>query len=154
MKVVRNDLSRFLKKIKKVQKAQSELTATLAEMGVEIAETLYSASNFHPTIEIEQKNANQASIVFNHYAIALHEFGTGAYSAYPDNNKLPKSGVPITGKWTYYYDSPYKTTKNGKKGWYFNKTFTVGEPAHAEIYYTARELKKNIILIAKSIIEE
>lgn len=152
MKVIKNDLNRFLKKINKVQSLKAEnLVNTIAEHGKKIAEFEYSASDFTPTITIEAAG-NKADIVFQHEALAFHEFGTGAYAQYPDVNKLPQHGVPITGRWQYYYDSPYKVTIGGQKGWFFGSIFSTGTPAHAEIFYTAEALKDDIPYIVKNLL--
>lgn len=152
MKVLRNDLERFLKKLNKIKSLKPEnLVETIAEHGKKIAEFEYSAGGFMPAISVEA-NGKRADIVFQHEALAFHEFGTGAYAQYPDQSKLPQSGVPITGSWQYYYDSPYKVTIGGKMGWFYGATFTTGTPAHAEIFYTAQALKDDIPYIVKDLL--
>ena len=146
--ILRNDLPRFLEKLENYKKivssSKDDVAHALAEHGAEIAEYEYMASGYMPEIRVEDKGDGAADIVFAREDIAFHEFGTGAYATYPDPSKLPKSGVPITGKWTYYYPNPQtKRTIGGQHGWFFGKTFTTGQNAHAEIYYTAEALKKD-----------
>lgn len=146
--IIQNDLVRFLDKVKNLQKAVSpnkdNMATALAEHGAMIARYEYATSGFMPTISVETTGSGQSDIVFSKEGLAYHEFGTGAYATYPDESKLPKSGVPITGKWEYYYPNPKtKRTIGGQKGWFFGKTFSTGQPAHAEIYYTAKALRKD-----------
>lgn len=71
--------------------------------------------------------------------VAYIEFGTGEYAKNTYEGTLPTQGVPLTGSWTYYYDSRYKRTAKvdfddkdagksqqsnkyyGKKGWFTTK---------------------------------
>lgn len=152
--ILRNDLPRFLDKLKNCEKIVSSdkdnIAHTLAEHGAKIAEYEYVASGYMPSIRVEDRGNGAADIVFAREDIAFHEFGTGAYATYPDPSKLPKSGVPITGSWQYYYPNPKtKRTIGGQKGWFYGRTFSTGQPAHAEIYYTAKALRKDAPHIIK-----
>lgn len=86
--------------------------------------------------------------------VAYTEFGTGEYArgTYPGN--LPVEGVPITGAWEYYYDSPYKrAAKSGDLGWYYGGHFVTGQPAGAQLWRASSETKKMAKDIAMKIIE-
>lgn len=155
MKVGANDLNRFLNKLKKIEKVEPQMALAIAKRGVEIAEKEYAVSGFPANISIVEHSKEEATIEFSGDGISFHEFGTGYYAqnTYPDESKLPKSGVPITGSWQYYYDNSFtKTTINGEKGWIKpNGEFTIGQPAHAEIYYTALQLRQEMANIAKDV---
>jgi hypothetical protein len=77
-------------------------------------------------------------------AIAFFEFGTGEVGrgTYPDNTKLPQSGVPITGDWEYYYPSGSKETKDGVKGWRWGAAFVKGNKAEAEMWRTSQYIQR------------
>lgn len=141
--VVRNDLGRFLDKIKSsadmnkgiAQKALKKVV----DKGVELAQNNYEMINVDIYYQID---GNTAKITAKKDGIAYIEYGTGLVgqsSGYPQEY-LPKTGVPITNSWQYYYDSPYKI--NG--GWYFGHTFTRGQVAGMQMYDTVKQLNEYI----------
>lgn len=141
--VVRNDLGRFLDKIKSsadVNKgiAQKALKKVVYK-GVELAQNNYEMINVDIYYQID---GNTAKITAKKDGIAYIEYGTGLVgqsSGYPQEY-LPKTGVPKTNSWQYYYDSPYKI--NG--GWKFGHTFTRGQVAGMQMYNTVKQLNEYI----------
>ena len=141
--VVRNDLGRFLDKIKlsaNVNKgiAQKALKKVVYK-GVELAQNNYEMINVDIYYQID---GNTAKITAKKDGIAYIEYGTGLVgqsSGYPQEY-LPKTGVPKTNSWQYYYDSPHKV--NG--GWYFGHTFTRGQVAGMQMYNTVKQLNEYI----------
>lgn len=147
--VKKNNLQRYLQKLENVSKINiAETTASiLVEKGVEYAQQEYAGSK-HTNVEGEVKDTNgtitasrEASSKSYRDGLMYIEYGTGLVGKGTYEGELPTSGVPITGNWEYYYDSPHK--KNG--GWYLkNGVFTRGRVAGNQMYRTAKSLKEYI----------
>jgi hypothetical protein len=91
-------------------------------------------------------------VVAEREGLAYIEFGTGRVgqqSNYP-NDKLPQSGVPITGNWEYYYPSEHKITKDGEEGWMLGSNFVKGQSAGMQMYRTSQRLRQEISSIIKN----
>ena len=138
--VKKNNLQRYLQKLENVSKINiAETTASiLVEKGVEYAQQEYAGSK-QTKIQGEVKDTN-GTITASREGLMFIEYGTGLVGKGTYEGELPTSGVPITGNWEYYYDSPRK--KNG--GWYFGSTFTRGRVAGMQMYRTAKSLKNYI----------
>lgn len=152
----------FFMKIKSrkesIDKIMSEETTNriaqeIADNGAEIARELFFGHDV--SVTSSQASGGQASIIAKGDQIAYIEFGTGEYAKGTYKGELPKSGVPKTGKWEYYYPSPYKKIgKYGNKGWWHNKKFHVGRPAGAQMWQTAQEIREVSNSIAAEVIKD
>ena len=146
-------LMNFKNKLQKYSSLNTSLTNEVAEQiairGEQIAQQEYSSDKVQ--IYHENLGSGKSRVVVKRKGIAYIEFGTGDIgknSNYPEEN-LPKEGVPITGKWQYYYEpSDSKATVNGVRGWYWGKNFTAGRPAGMQMYKTSQKLKTEMAGIA------
>lgn len=150
MAVVRkNTLGRFLNKLERVQKYdfdKTSLAEEIADIGIEIAREEYDKYKGEDVQVDAIVNNDSVEIIAQGEGLAFREFGTGRVgqrSGYPVEY-LPKSDVPITGNWQYYYDSPDKVTVNGKEGWFFGKTFTEGQDAGMQMFLTSQRLQNEL----------
>lgn len=137
----------------------------IAEEGEKIATDKYLGTSVQVIPHSEAVNG-ETSIIARGEGIAYMEFGTGLVGdgTYPDASKLPKEtltfespkpkkgepsnpeNIHTTNGWEYYYDNP-KTKVLG--GWFYGKTFTRGQPAQAQMFYTSKELRDKIPEIVK-----
>lgn len=142
--VKKNTLNNYLQKLKNISKIEFGETVAnvIVQKGVEYAQKEYSGSK-HTKIEGEVKDT-KGTITASRKGIAYIEYGTGLVGkgTYPQEN-LPKSGVPITGNWEYFY-LPSKS-KNVEEGtWTFGGTTTRGRVAGMQMYRTAKSLENYI----------
>lgn len=152
----------FFTKIKSrkeaIDKIMSEETTNrivqeIADAGAEIASELFGSGNI--SVTSSKANAGQASIIAKGDQVAYIEFGTGEYAKGTYKGELPKSGVPITGKWEHYYPSPHKVTlSDGRKGWMAGKSFHIGRPAGSQMWQTSQELREISKDIAVEVIKD
>lgn len=148
-------LMNFKNKLQKYSSLNTNLTNELAEQiairGEQIAREEYSSDKVQ--VYHENLGSGRSRVVAKRDGLAYIEFGTGDIgksSNYPEEN-LPKEGVPITGKWEYYYEpSDSKTILNGQRGWWFGKTFTTGRPAGMQMYKTSQRLRTQMGTIVKN----
>ncbi len=141
--VKRNDLGRFANKLYKIgtNNLANTTTELLADKGKEIAREQYKGT----TISVDSiVNNNTATIIANGKQVAYLEYGTGLIGKGTYKGNLPTNGVPITGNWEYYYDSPHKVIENGKQGWYLGKIFTEGRVAGNQMFNTAKSLREYV----------
>jgi hypothetical protein len=145
-------LNKFINKIKRVEKLISaNLLQEVCAFAVAEGERLYSEHN-HSSVEMRYAiDGDIAQVTANGKAVAFFEFGTGrtGQGTYPDESKLPQSGVPLTGNWEYYYPSESKTIEDGKEGWYFGAQFLVGRKAEAEMWTLCNRIREEIPQIIK-----
>lgn len=150
------ELNRFREKLQKYASLNTEFASQVVEevakRGEQIAKEEYAD---HSSINVSHEtiSKNSARVVAQGEGIAYMEFGTGRVgenSHYPTEN-LPKSGVPITGNWEYYYPSEHKATKDGEEGWYAgNGAFNRGQKASMQMYRTSQRLKNEMANIVKN----
>ncbi len=139
--VKRNDLDRYYSKLKNLTSGNIGQKAVdlLVEEGVREANAQYAGTHFVVTSE---KDEQSGRIVASGKGIAYVEYGTGLVGENTYEGETPESGVPITGKWEYFYDSPYKDKALG--GWYFGHTFTQGRVAGMQMFNTAKSLRQYV----------
>ena len=140
MKVIRNDLPNFYRKLQalRLKEINSVACSLLAEKCRSFAE-LYWASEATITVEGE---GTERKIVASGEQVAFIEFGIGIEGKGTYLGELPQSGVPFTGAWQYYYPSKSKIEINGIKGWIDNNgNFRVGYAAKMPMYNTMRDLR-------------
>ena len=140
-------VERYGELLKDFRKAMMEL----CERASQFARDKYSEYG-HSSITVDYENhGTTATIYAKGRAVAFFEFGTGEYAKGSYNGKLPESGVPITGNWEYYYETPpnKKFTLYGVKGWFWNGQFVTGNKAEAEMWETSQYIRQQ----AKSIIK-
>lgn len=133
----------------------NDIANAIAERGVEIATEEY-ADISKVVISHANLGNGMSQVIAEREGLSYIEFGTGRVgesSNYPDTH-LPKSGVPITGKWDYYYDSEHKTIRNGVEGWMWGKVFVTGREAGMQMYRTSQRVKHEMAKIAKLKIRE
>lgn len=144
-------LENFRNKLLRLQKInKGDLAKDIAESGASIAREKYLSAAV--TVSTEQKG-NGARIIAQGEQVAFMEYGTGhqgAFSGYEGNLpsqtlhfESPKGTPQSTLGWQYNYDNPQtKVEKNGEIGWYYGGSFTTGQPAQAQMWKTALELRK------------
>jgi len=143
--VVKNDLQKFLKKLDDpVANKPEKILEKVVKHGEDVAKEQYLGTDIFVTSAIQ---GNVGTIYARGDQVAFMEFGTGVNAIYP-KDKLPKSGVPITGRWRYYYPSKYKRTlSDGRQGWFHKfegdtrATFTTGQIAGKQMLFTAKEVR-------------
>lgn len=124
----------------------------LCKEAQEYAQQQYAAYG-HSDIQVSYDNGGTLATITAHgEKIAFFEFGTGdvGNGTYPDETLLPISGVPITGKWEYYYPSDAKRTSNGVRGWFYKINFHKGNQAEAEMWKTAQFIKTRARIILQA----
>lgn len=120
------------------------------------AEQEYASSEISSPITVSSSlvGDGKARVLAEGKEVGYTEFGTGEYARGTYPGKLPVDGVPITGAWEYYYDSPYKrAAKSGDLGWYYGGHFVTGRPAGAQLWRSSSETRKMVESIARRIIE-
>lgn len=159
IKFTSSGLNHLVKKLDKMEISgtASAIAEAIADEGVSIARRKYRSAYPEAVVtkEISLETGN-AKVIASGDKIAYLEFGTGLVGQGTYKGKLPtetitfkspkdtpnREGVPqSTAGWVYYYDNPL-TKVNG--GWYYGGKFTEGQPAKAQMFETAQELKKNI----------
>lgn len=142
------DLRERLNKLKSLN--LDELVMRVAEHGAELAQSKYSGEAV--IVQAESLSNGKARIVANGEKVGYLEFGTGdegKQSGYQGN--LPTEPITFnvgnrtlsTQGWEYYYNNTQtKRTKDGKRGWYYQKEFQEGQPAQAQMWRTANELEQ------------
>lgn len=159
-------LLNFKKRVEKYTKPEWRVSIIekILSYGRNIAIEEYQASGTHDYQIQTENNGLSGKIVAVGEQIAYIEFGTGAYANGSYKGKIPTENVPITGSWTYYYDSPNKVEINGKKGWFapieksdqygeddsqygVNFRFVVGQQAGNQMYNVSKRLREELPMI-------
>lgn len=140
-------LKRFIQKLNQANTILSEhLLESVCKFAVAKGEELYLNHN-HKSIKMAYEvMGDRAQVTANGEAVAFFEFGTGRVGegTYPDDTKLPESGVPITGNWEYYYPSASKATRNGEEGWFFGASWQTGRHAEHEMWDLSLAVKEEV----------
>lgn len=147
------ELNRFRNRLKNLGSTSTQfankIVDELAKKGADIARQEYAGVE-GVNVYYETTGAGSSRVVAEKEGLAYIEFGTGRVgeqSKY-DKDYLPQSGIPITGKWEYYYDNPKtkRTSKTGEEGWYHKfegeekARFTKGQSAGMQMYRTGQRL--------------
>lgn len=148
-------LNSFRDKLKKYSNIGGKFTTQMAEeiakRGEQIATEEYSGIS-KVTVTHQKMGSGMSRVVAERQGLSYIEFGTGRVgeqSNYPQE-KLPQSGVPITGRWQYYYPSEHKTTRDGEEGWLLGSSFVKGISAGMQMYRTSQRLKNEMANIVKN----
>ena len=148
-------LNNFRSKLQRYSNINTSLTNQVAEevakRGEQIAREEY-AGHSKVNVTHETMGSGMSRVVAERDGLAYIEFGTGRVgeqSNYP-TEKLPQSGVPITGNWEYYYPSEHKVTKDGEEGWMLGSSFVKGQSAGMQMYRTSQRLKNEMASIVKN----
>lgn len=163
--VVKNSLTNYIKRIDlyKNRFEKDTIYDTVAEIGEEIANEEYLKTNFKPNSITAIKRNDGINVVATGEKIAYVEYGTGLVGQGTYLGKLPTETLTFespkgykqsTQGWEYYYDNP-RTKVLG--GWFYgtgHKQFTRGQPAQAQMFYTARRFHNEIGGRLKSKIKE
>lgn len=146
--VKKNQLNSFLNKLNKSKNKMVDRVANLiATTGEEIAKSQYAGTSI--VVSQTKINNGRFSIIAKGKGIIFKEFGTGVVGkASSYKGKLPSSGIPITGRWQYYYPSKFKAIVNGRQGWWTSLNgkghFFVGNVAENQMFNTSKYLKEYI----------
>lgn len=157
-----NDLLKQLEGMA-TQKDKNAIAESVANAGVAIARQKYMSTNVE--VGKTRAKAGECKVYARAKGLFYTEYGTGLIGkgTYPDDSKLPKEtrkfespkGVPQTTQgWEYYYPNP-DTKEYG--GWWYGedyKQFTQGQPAGAQMFHAAQELRKITPEIVKKRIKE
>lgn len=148
----RNKLEKQKQRFNNINSQTKGFVDEILQIGVQEAQSQYQQTGTTKvSVYSEKTGVNQGRVVAERKGLAYIEFGTGRVgegSGY-DEKYLPQSGVPITGKWDYYYDSEHKDTKDGVEGWYAGENFMTGIPAGMQMYKTARALEEKAVKVWK-----
>ena len=129
----------------------NQVADEIAKRGEQIAREEYSGLS-KVNVSRETLGSGASRVIAEREGLSYIEFGTGRVgqqSNYP-NEKLPQSGVPITGNWEYYYPSEYKVTKDGEEGWMLGSSFVTGQSAGMQMYRTSQRLRNEMANIVKN----
>ena len=132
---------------------KEQLIEKVAERGKELAEYYYGMYKNDDDIEVTIENAGTGSrrLVASGERVAYLEFGTGIMGYGTYEGKLPtqtlsfespKGHPQTTQGWEYNYENPL--TKADGKGWFFKGVYTRGQPAQAQMFETAQQLRREI----------
>ena len=143
LKNVRDKLQR-LKAI-----TNDDIAMAVAERGKDLAQSKYGGD---VVVTAESLGGGKAKVIASGEKVAFYEYGYGVEgrdSAY--KGQLPTEPITFesagnthtTQGWEYYYpNSKTKRTVGGQEGWFHNKEFVTGQPAQAQMWRTANELKQ------------
>lgn len=151
-------LKNFQKKVQNLPNEIDRVLIAILEMGVKLAQQEYAGmpdiicyyekENGKGKIIAKDMRTTDASQP-NSAQIAYLEFGYGIEGEGTYDGKLPTSGIDLTKSWTYYYDSIYKATESGQKGWWTKLAyddgqahFVTGQPAGNHMYKVFKQLKE------------
>ena len=148
-------LESFKNKLQRYSNINASLTnqvsEEIAKRGEQIAREEYAGLS-KVNVTHETMGSGMSRVVAERDGLAYIEFGTGRVgqqSNYP-TEKLPQSGVPITGNWEYYYPSEHKVTKDGEEGWMLGSSFVKGQSAGMQMYRTSQRLRNEMANIVKN----
>jgi hypothetical protein len=148
-------LESFRNKLQRYSNINASLTnqvsEEIAKRGEQIAREEYAGLS-KVNVTHEPMGSGMSRVVAEKDGLAYIEFGTGRVgqqSNYP-TEKLPQSGVPITGNWEYYYPSEHKVTKDGEEGWMLGSSFVKGQSAGMQMYRTSQRLRNEMANIVKN----
>ena len=148
-------LESFRNKLQRYSNINASLTnqvsEEIAKRGEQIAREEYAGIS-KVNISHEKMGTGMSRVFAERDGLAYIEFGTGRVgeqSNYPQD-KLPKTGVPITGEWDYYYPSEHKITKDGEEGWMLGSNFVKGQSAGMQMYRTSQRLRNEMANIVKN----
>ena len=148
-------LESFKNKLQRYSNVNARFTNQVAEeiakRGEQIAREEYAGLS-KVNVTHETMGSGMSRVVAERDGLSYIEFGTGRVgeqSNYP-TEKLPQSGVPITGNWEYYYPSEHKVTKDGEEGWILGSSFVKGQSAGMQMYRTSQRLKNEMASIVKN----
>ena len=148
-------LNNFRSKLQKFATINSNFTTEVADeiarRGEQIAREEYAGLS-KVNVTHETMGSGMSRVVAEREGLSYIEFGTGRVgeqSNYPQD-KLPKTGVPITGEWEYYYPSEHKVTKDGEEGWMLGSSFVKGQSAGMQMYRASQRLKNEMASIVKN----
>jgi hypothetical protein len=163
--VIVQGLDKLLSKYSELSKLSEKIVEKTVDVGQNIATKNYTIRNEgieKPNVTGYIKSKKTGSIVAEGSGLTFEEYGTGTIgrnSNYP-KDKIPTSGIPITGGWVYNYPSKYKriSSNSGDIFWFYKKPNgdvvpTKGQPAGMQMYNTSRELNKQKKNIVSSIID-
>lgn len=163
--VKKNTLGNFLSKLEKVEKFnfdKQNIIDKVQEFGEKVAREEYEGTK---VVISSITDESSVTIKAEGKGIAYMEFGTGRIGdgtyegqlpTEPLTFESPKGNIPkdihTTQGWEYDYDNP-KTKIMG--GWFYGGTFTMGQPAQAQMFNTAERLKKELAVeVGEKIIGE
>ena len=157
-------LDKLLDKYSELSKLSEKTVAKAVDVGQKIATKNYAVRNDgteKPNVAGYIKSKKKGFVVAEGSGLIFEEYGTGTIgrnSSYP-KDKIPTSGIPITGGWVYNYPSKYKrvSSNSGDIFWFYKKPNgevvpTKGKPAGMQMYHTSRELNKQKANILNSVI--
>ena len=158
-----NGLKNYRQKLERMKaKLESGVSQAVAERGKSIAEGYYGGK---ATVEAVRVSETESVIEATGAGLMFREYGTGRpgeMSGYP-TDRLPKDTITFqsagkertTKGWEYYYNNPdTKVTVNGVEGWYFGKTFMVGDSAGMEMFHTSEDLRNDLKDIVRDYLKE
>lgn len=162
--VIVQGLDKLLSKYSELSKLDEKILRKTIDVGQEVATKNYTIRNEgteKPNVTGYIKSKKTGFIVAEGSGLTFEEYGTGTIgknSNYP-KDKLPTSGIPITGGWVYNYPSKYKriSRNSGDIFWFYKKPNgevvpTKGQKAGMQMYHTSRELNKQKANILNSVI--
>lgn len=157
-------LDKLLNKYSELSKLSEKTVAKAVDVGQKIATKNYAVRNDgteKPNVAGYIKSKKKGLVVAEGSGLTFEEYGTGTIgrnSSYP-KDKIPTSGIPITGGWVYNYPSKYKrvSSNSGDIFWFYKKPNgevvpTKGQRAGMQMYNTSRELNKQKANILNSVI--
>ena len=159
-KINTSGLERFSKKISLYNNGfeYDTISQQIAEKGVDIIRQNYGSRQLLG-IDISKEGKGERKITVSGVGISFDEYGTGNVGKGTYEGDLPTELIEFespagkhqeTQGWIYNY--PNKLTKvNG--GWYFGHTFTKGQKAQAQMFNSAKDLRKEMVGIALKVIK-
>lgn len=158
-------LDKLLDKYSELSKLSEKIVKKAVDVGQKVATKNYAVRNDgteKPNVTGYIKSKKTGLVIAEGSGLTFEEYGTGTIgrnSSYP-KDKIPTSGIPITGGWVYNYPSKYKrvSSNSGDIFWFYKKPNgdvvpTKGKPAGMQMYHTSRELNKQKKNIVSSIID-
>ena len=160
MRITTRGLERFAKKVSLYKDGFEcdEIAQKVAERGAEIIREKYGARHLRG-IDISKEGKGQRKITVR---ISFDEYGTGNVGQGTYEGELPTEPIRFespkgypqeTQGWEYSYYNPLTKIIGGHIGWYFGGRYTEGQPAQAQMFHSAQQLRSEIINIALSVIK-
>lgn len=152
-KIDTRGLDRFRQRVSLINLSEKKLeniAEAVAERGIQIASRYYGGRS-DVTISSTKEGGGHRKLIATGAGLSFEEFGTGLTGKGTYQGKLPteiirfpskftKTGWDETKGWVYNY----RRKKRGTDYWWYNGWLTYGEPAQAQMFKTAQDLRQEI----------
>lgn len=156
-------LERFIKKVslyKLDDKKLDDIVGRIAERGVQIINEKYGGRT-DIVITTLKDGQGGCKLIASGQGLSFEEFGTGEVGRGSYKGQLPTETIRFPSKFTKEgfdetkgWEYNYRKEKRGTDYWWYNGWITYGQPASAQMFHTAQDLRQEIAnLVIKKVKE-